>query len=84
MKGKKIEDAVVQAVLKAHENGVARRAIAEQYDISLRSVGRLLKTQTTKNGQSSQDDHQPNLDRMRRIEALEKRIIALEKKILNH
>ena len=82
MKGKKIEDTVVQAIINAHANGMARRAIAEQYDISLRSVGRILKTQAPENGQPMHDKSQANLERLRRIEALEKKILALEKKIL--
>lgn len=39
-----LNDAQVQAIVSAFEAGTPRRQLAKQYGISVRSVGRLLRT----------------------------------------
>ena len=81
MKGKKIDDKIIQSVIKAHKKGMTRKAIANQFGIGLTSVGRIVRGQASTDSQAGEKPR-ANAERIQRIEALEKRILALEKKIL--
>jgi len=81
MPGKQIDEKVKQNVIKAYANGVPRKKIAEQFGISLSSVGRIVKKKVPKH--SHQKKMEPaKTERQKRIEDLERRIAELEKKIL--
>ncbi len=76
MTRKKIDERIKQEVIEARETGLSLREIADQLGISSTSVGRIIKARGPK------ETTRKKTDRRRRIEAIEKRIAELEKKIL--
>ena len=82
MPGKKIDEKIKQDVIKAYENGAPRKKIAEQFGISLSSVGRIIKKKAPKHIYKQKSEPDTKTERQKRIEDLERRIVALEKKIL--
>jgi len=82
MPGKKIDEKIKQNVIKAYENGVPKKKIAEQFGISLSSVGRMVKKKVPKYGHEKKDKPNVKTERQKKIEGLERRIAELEKKII--
>jgi hypothetical protein len=78
---KRIDDAIRQKIVEAHEKGLPMRQIASQFGTSLSSVCRIVQEK------GCQDQKDPSLpkgkaERQRRIEEIERRIGELEEKIL--
>ena len=73
-----------QNIVEAHENGMPRKKIAEQFGISLSSVGRIIRQKTPDISHENKTVDDVKTERMKRIEDLEKRIYELEKKILEY
>ena len=82
MARKKIDEKIRQDVIKAHENGVPKRRIAQEFGISLSSVGRIVKKKVPKHSHEKKTEPDTKTERQKRIEDLERRIVELEKKIL--
>jgi transposase len=82
MSRKKIDEKTKQNVIKAYENGITRKKIAERFSISLSSVGRIVKKKVPKQGHEKKIETDTKTERQKRIEDLERRIAELEKKIL--
>ena len=78
----KIDEKIKQDVIKACEDGTPRKKIAEQFGISLSSVGRIVKEKVTKQSHEKKPEADTKKERQKRIEDLEIRIIELEIKIL--
>ena len=83
MARKKINEATRQKVIKAHANGQSMRKIAKEFSIGLASVHRIVKEKELQKGQKKGAKKEVNIERQKRIQALEKRIAELEKKITN-
>ena len=79
---KKIAEKVKQDVIKAYENGVPRKKIAERFGISLSSVGRIVKKKVPKHSHEKKTDPNSKTERQKRIEDFERRLDELERKIL--
>jgi DNA invertase Pin-like site-specific DNA recombinase len=79
---KKIVEKIKQDVIKAHENGVPRKKIAERFGISLSSVGRIVKKKAPEHSHETETD--TKTERQKGIEDLERRINELEIKILEY
>jgi hypothetical protein len=82
MAGKKIDEMTKQKVREAHAEGLSGNKIAEQFGISPRSVGRIVKEVGLPNEIKKDPGAKGGPDRQKRIEDLEKRISRLEEKIL--
>ena len=82
MPGKKIDEKIRQDVIKAYENGVSRKKIAERFGVSLSSVGRIVKKKVPKHSHENKTETDTKTERQKRIEDLERRINELEKKVL--
>ena len=76
---KKISETTRQKVIKAHADGQSMRKIAKEFGVGLASVHRIVKEKELQKGQKKE----VNIERQKRIQALEKRIVELEKKITN-
>jgi len=83
MARKKINEATRQKVIKAHANGQSMRKIAKEFGVGLASVHRIVKEKELQKGQKKGAKKEVNIERQKRIQALEKRIAELEKKITN-
>jgi len=83
MAQKKINETTRQNVIKAHENGQSMRKIAKEFSIGLASVHRIIKEKDLPKGQKGGAKKKVNLERQKKIQALEKRIAELENKITN-
>jgi predicted transcriptional regulator len=81
MAGKKIDDITKIGVIDAHKEGLSRKEIAEKFSISPTSVSRIIKSHTAQKDQKSETVNGKKSDRQKRIEAVEKKILQLEKKI---
>jgi transposase len=82
MAGKKIDDAVKGQVIKDFADGLSKKKIAEKFGISVSSVSRIVKKNP---GQDvPKDVFKPAVKtaRQKKIEDIERRILLLEKKIL--
>lgn len=79
---KKIDETIRQGVKRAHEEGIARKKIADQFGISLSSVSRIIKQESQPSIQKHGAIKDLKTERQRRIEDLEKRVLELERKIL--
>jgi len=84
MSGKKIDEKIKQEVIKACENGIPRKKIAERFGISLSSVGRIVKKKIPKHSPEKKTEPDTKTERQKRIEALEIKLIELRIKILEH
>jgi len=83
MARKKINETTRQKVIKAHANGQSMRKIAKEFGVGLASVHRIVKEKELQKGQKGGAKKEVNIERQKRIQALEKRIAELEKKITN-
>jgi len=83
MARKKINETTRQKVIKAHANGQSMRKIAKEFGVGLASVHRIVKEKELQKGQKKGATKEVNIERQKRIQALEKRIAELEKKIIN-
>lgn len=81
MAGKKIDDITKTGVIDAHKEGLTRKEIANKFSISPTSVSRIIKEHTPRGYQQSESEIEKESERLKRIEAFEKKIIQLEKKI---
>ena len=80
---KKISETTRQKVIKAHTDGQSMRKIAKEFGVGLASVHRIVKEKELQKGQKKEAKKEVNIERQKRIQALEKRIAELEKKITN-
>ena len=80
---KKISETTRQKVIKAHADGQSMRKIAKEFGVGLASVHRIVKEKEQQKGQKKEAKKEVNIERQKRIQALEKRIVELEKKITN-
>ena len=83
MARKKIDEAPRKKVIKAHADGQSMRKIAKEFGVGLASVHRIVKEKELQKGQKKGEKKGVNIERQKRIQALEKRIAELEKKIIN-
>jgi len=83
MARKKINETTRQKVIKAHANGQSMRKIAKEFGVGLASVHRIVKEKELQKSQKGGAKKEVNIERQKRIQALEKRIAELEKKITN-
>lgn len=81
MARKKINETTRQKVIKAHANGQSMRKIAKEFGVGLASVHRIVKEKELQKGQKKGAKKKVNIERQKRIQALEDRIAELEKKI---
>ena len=81
MARKKISETTRQKVIKAHANGQSMRKIAKEFGVGLASVHRIVKEKELQKGQKKGAKKKVNIERQKRIQALEDRIAELEKKI---
>ena len=81
MAGKKINDSVKKGVLESHKKGLAQKKIAEKFGISTTSVSRIIKSHSSGGHKKKGKKTGKKSERLKRIEAVEKRILRLEKKI---
>jgi len=79
----KINETTRQKVIKAHADGKSMRKIAKEFGVGLASVHRIVKEKKLQKGQKKEPKKEVNVERQKRIQALEKRIAELEKKITN-
>jgi predicted transcriptional regulator len=82
MGGKKIDETVKQGVISDHKNGVSRKKIAEKFGISLSSVSKIVKEKPPQLSEIEVIQTKVKTKRQMKIEALERRIAELERKIL--
>ena len=82
MPGKKIDDITRQKIKEAHARGLSMRKIAREFGIGSSSVDRIVKEEGPQHVQSDETEKMGKTERQLKIEALERRIDKLEKKIL--
>jgi transposase-like protein len=82
MAGKRIDDITRQKIKEAHASGLSMRKIAREFGIGSSSVDRIVKEEGPQNVQNAETKRTGKTERLLRIEALERRIDELEKKIL--
>jgi AraC-like DNA-binding protein len=82
MAGKKIDDITRQKIKEAHARGLSMRQIAREFGIGSSSVDRIVKEEGPQNVQNAETEKIGKTERQLKIEALERRIDELEKKIL--
>jgi polyhydroxyalkanoate synthesis regulator phasin len=80
---KKIDEAIRQKVVEAHESGLPMRKIAEECGISLSSTHRIVREKGPQKVGEEMIKKEGKTERQKRIEELERRIVELEKKILD-
>ena len=81
MARRKINETTRQKVIKAHKSGKSMRTIAKEFGVGLASVHRIVKEKELQKGQKKGAKKVVNIERQKRIQALEDRIAELEKKI---
>jgi len=82
MAGKRIDDITRQKIKEAHASGLSMRKISREFGIGSSSVDRIVKEEGPQNVQNDETEKMGKTARQLKIEALEKRINELEKKIL--
>ena len=82
MAGKRIDDITRQKIKEAHASGLSMRQIAREFGIGSSSVDRIVKEEGPQNVQKAETEKMRKTERQLRIEALERRINELEKKVL--
>ncbi|MBE9570431.1 MAG: helix-turn-helix domain-containing protein [Proteobacteria bacterium] len=79
MAGKRIDDITRQQIKEAHASGLSMRQIAREFGIGSSSVDRIVKEEGPQNAET---EKMSKTERQLKIEALERRIDELEKKVL--
>lgn len=82
MAGKKIDEITRQKIKEAHASGLSMRQIAREFGIGSSSVDRIVKEEGPQNVHNAETEKMGKTERQLKIEALERRIDELEKKIL--
>lgn len=82
MAGKRIDDITRHKIKEAHARGLSMRQIAREFGIGSSSVDRIVKEEDPQNVQNAETEKMGKTERQLKIEALEKRIDELEKKVL--
>lgn len=82
MAGKRIDDITRQQIKEAHASGLSMRQIAREFGIGSSSVDRIVKEEGSQNVQNAETEKMSKTERQLKIEALERRIDELEKKVL--
>lgn len=82
MAGKRIDDEIRKMVTRDFKKGFSRAKIAEKYSISRSSVGRIVKEKAGRQVGPKPGQDNRRTERQKKIEDLERRVIALEKRIL--
>ena len=82
MAGKRIDDITRQKIKEAHASGLSMRQIAREFGIGSSSVDRIVKEEGPQNVQNAETEKMGKTERQLKIEALERRIDELEKKVL--
>ncbi|MBN1850546.1 MAG: winged helix-turn-helix transcriptional regulator [Deltaproteobacteria bacterium] len=82
MAGKKIDDAMKEQILRDFGNGISPKKIAEKLGISVSSVNRIAKTNPGQDILQASSKSEEKTARQKKIEDIERRILLLEKKIL--
>jgi len=78
---KKIDDLIKKGILDAHKEGLTQKKIAEKFGVSTTSVSRVIKSHAPTEPQQGKKEAGKKSERSKRIEAIEKRIQQLEKKL---
>jgi hypothetical protein len=81
MAGKKIDDIMKKGIIEASKGGLTQKKIAEKFGISATSVGRIIRSHSSGKYIPREKKSGKKSERSKRIEAIEKRILQLEKKI---
>ena len=79
MARKKIDEKIRQKVIEAQASGLPMRKIAKEFGVGLSSVHRIIKEK----GPEKVQKKMSKAERLKKIEAIERRIAELEKKILD-
>ncbi len=79
MARKKIDEKIRQRVIEAQASGLPMRKIAKEFGVGLSSVHRIIKEK----GPEKVQKKMSKAERLKKIEAIERRIAELEKKILD-
>ena len=74
---KKISETTRQKVIKAHADGQSMRKIAKEFGVGLASVHRIVKEKELQKGPKKEAKKEVNIERQKRIQALEKKITNL-------
>ena len=82
MPRKIIDEKTKQDVIQTYENGIPRKKIAEEFGISLSSVGRIVRNKATTQSHEKKTVPDIKTEKQKRIEDLERKIAEVEKKIL--
>ena len=82
MAGKRIDNITRQKIKEAHARGLSMRKIAREFGIGSSSVDRIVKEEGPQNVQNAETKKTGKTERQLKIEALERRIDELEKKVL--
>lgn len=81
MARKKIDDNLKKEIIGAHKEGLTQKKIAEKFGISTTSVSRIIKSHASGSHEPKRKKSKIKSGRLQRIEAVEKRILQLEKRI---
>ena len=81
MARKKIDDSLKKEIVNAHKEGLTQKKIAEKFGISSTSVSRIIKSRASGIKMQKGKKSKNKSERLQRIEAVEKRILQLEKRI---
>lgn len=81
MSRKKIDDNIKKGIVEANKEGLTQKKIAEKFGVSTTSVSRIIKSYTSGKYRQKKKETGKKSERLKRIEAVEKRILQLEKKI---
>lgn len=81
MARKKIDDSLKKEIVDAHKEGLTQKKIAEKFGISTTSVSRIIKSHASGSRKQKRKKSKSKSERLQRIEAVEKRILQLEKRL---
>ena len=81
MAQKKIDDKIKKRIIEAGREGLTQKEIAEKFNVSTSSVSRIMKSHAVAKNRQKKKEAGKKSERTKRIEAVEKRILELEKKI---
>jgi len=79
MAGKKIDHTVREKIVETYDKGVPRKKIAEQFGVSVSSVGRIIRAREGRDGRPGSG---ANDETAKKIAEIERRIAELEQKIM--
>ncbi len=82
MAGKRIDERTRQEVRESYKNGVPKKRIAERFSVSVTSVTRIIREQSSGETGAAEPRKRKGEEVKKKIAGLERRIKELEEKIL--